>query len=73
MNITAWDHRARRIVGRDLRKGDRVFDAHGGTHALRRVRATRKGVVKFLREDSPNVETIGNDEPITVIPRTSAL
>lgn len=73
MNVTAWDHRARQVTGKDLRKGDSVLDAHGGTHVLRRVRPTRRGTVKVLRVDSPRVETIRNDTHILIIPATALL
>lgn len=73
MNVTQWDHRARQVTGRDLRKGDSVLDAHGGTHVLRRVRPTRRGIVKVLRVDSSRVETIGFDTPIVIIPANSLL
>lgn len=73
MNVTQWDHRARQVTGKQLRKGDSVLDAHGGTHVLRRVRSTRRGTVKVLRVDSPRAEHIGNDTPIIIIPATTLL
>jgi hypothetical protein len=73
MNVTQWDHRARQVTGKQLRKGDAVYDAHGGTHVLRRVRPTRRGTVKVLRVDAPRAEHIGFDTPIVIIPANSLL
>lgn len=42
---------ALQIQARDLKAGDKVFDACGGTHALVDVRRLKSGAISTLRKD----------------------
>ena len=51
-----------------LRKGDTVFDAHGGRHKVASVRTLKDGVISFKREDLSYREYLYPGGDIVIVP-----
>jgi hypothetical protein len=56
-----------RTTAAELKVGDKVFDAFGGTHELKRVRTLVDGTISTKRDDHSHFEHWDPTDTITII------